>query len=118
MQETWIFDLQQTDEEPRDYAVVLPNLIRQKSKEMGIFLSYYFRNEGGLVEEVQLKDISFTNSTSGELKVDFKVIHYNACLNINSNDKEEMDLNFIFIPSEGIVKLTGPFWPQREPDGI
>lgn len=117
MQESWKFDLEPADNQPAD--VLLRHLIEHKAKEVAIYLSYYYRGEGGLVENVGVKNMVFDSPTTGRLKVDFFVIYYNACLNINSDDdKDEMTLHFEVDPSDGKVKFTGPLWPQREPDEI
>lgn len=118
MQETWVFDLLPSNDLPNE--AVLAELIETKAKEVGIYLSYYYRPEGGLVEQVSLKDdIMFKTPITGSLKVEFDVIYYNACLNINSADnKDEMLLHFDINPEQQKVTFTGPYWPQREPDGL
>lgn|SRR5690606_9470168 len=118
MQEIWEFDMPTAElQSPEDR---LREVLESRSKEIGIYLSYYYRPEGGIVEQVRLKDdIMFTTATTGRLTVDFVVIYYNACLNINSTDnKDQMPLNFEIDPEYGKVKFTGPYWPQREPDGL
>jgi len=118
MQESWEFDFKLIDDLP--VALGLGDLVEQKSKEIGIYLSYYYRPEGGLVEQVALKEgIVLKNATEGSLKVSFYVIYYNACLNIHSEDNtDEMTLSFEIDPERQKVKFTGPYWPQREPDGL
>jgi hypothetical protein len=118
MQESWEFDFKPSDGQP--ITVGLGDLIEKKSKEVGIYLSYYYRGEGGLVEQVALKDdMVFKSPTTGSLKVNFYVIYYNACLNIHSEDnKDEMTLHFEIDTNREKVKFTGPHWPQREPDEI
>jgi hypothetical protein len=118
MQESWEFDFNPSDDLP--VAVWVGDLIEKKSKEVAIYLSYYYRGEGGLVEQVSLKeDVVLESPATGSLKVKFYVIYYNACLNINSEDnKDEMTLRFEIDPERQKVKFTGPHWPQREPDGL
>lgn len=118
MQEIWEFDIPTAEEHVTGDS--FRELLESKSKEIGIYLSYYYRPEGGIVEQVRLKeDILFTTPTTGRLTVDFFVIYYNACLNINSTDnKDQMSLKFEIDPLKQKVKFTGPYWPQREPDGL
>ena len=117
MQESWEFDFNPSDDLP--VAVWLGALIEKRAKEVGIYLSYYYRGEGGLVEQVSLEDVVVESPTTGSLKVNFYVIYYNACLNIHSEDnKDKMTLHFEIEPNRKTVKFTGPYWPQREPDGL
>lgn len=118
MQESWEFDFQYPGERPVDAA--LAELIEAKAKEIGIYLSYYFRGEGGLVERVGLKEgIDFRDPLAGSLKVSFGLVYFNACLNIHDEaEKDEMLLQFEIDPDRQKVKFTGPYWPQREPDGF
>lgn len=118
MQESWEFDFDPSDDLP--VTVWLGDLIEKRSKEVGIYLSYYYRSEGGLVEQVALKeDVIFKSPTTGSLKVNFDVIYYNACLDIHSEDnKDEMTLHFEIDPTRQKIKFTGPYWPQREPDEL
>lgn len=121
MQESWKFDIiELSDKKPYDYNEIIERLFEKKGKDLGIFLSYYYKSEGGLVEDVRLQDgVEFIKSTSGTVKVNFNIIYYNACLDINSdNNRQEMTLNFELIPSEQKIKLIGPYWPEREPDEI
>src|SRR5690606_41459225 len=94
MQEIWEFDMPTAElQSPEDR---LRELLESKSKEIGIYLSYYYRPEGGIVEQVRLKeDILINTPTTGRITVDFFVIYYNACLNINSTDIiDQMYLTF------------------------
>lgn len=118
MQEIWEFDI--PSRSGQQDGSWLPELIATKSKEVGIYLSYYYRPEGGLVEQVRVKEEAvFKDSTTGSLKVEFDVIYFNACLNINSEDnKDEMTLHFEINSEMQKVKFIGPYWPQREPDGL
>jgi len=118
MQEIWEFDIPSGAGQHEDGW--LRDLIDAKSKEVGIYLSYYYRPEGGLVEQVRVKEeAAFRDSTTGSLKVEFDVVYFNACLNINSEDnKDEMTLHFEINSEKQKVKFSGPYWPQREPDGL
>lgn len=98
MQESWEFDFQYPGERPVDAA--LAELIEAKAKEIGIYLSYYYRGEGGLVERVGLKEgIDFRDPLAGSLKVSFGLVYFNACLNIHDEaEKDEMLLQFEIDP--------------------
>src|SRR5690606_19626528 len=118
MQETWEFDFNSSVNLPVEEA--LEALVEKESKEVGIYLSYYYRPEGGLVEQVSLQEgVDFESPTAGTLKVCFYVVYYTACLNIHSEDnKDEMTLHSEIAPERQKVKFTCPYWPQGEPDGL
>ena len=118
MQESWKFKLS-----PSDGNISLEGLIHKAllnyQKDMGIFLSYYYKKEGAVTENVQLNGtINFFEKYKGEFWVDFELIHYNACLNIHEQNKEKMKIRFeIDLNSKELI-LTGPYWPEREMDEI
>ena len=104
------------EEEFKDSIIQL--LVRYK-KELGIMLSYYYKDVGGLVEEVKLdSQITFTSPTSGYFKVSFDVVHFNACLDIHQLNQDCMILHMDLISHTNNIKITGPLWPEREPDEI
>jgi hypothetical protein len=120
MQESWEFEIIQPLDLPNPvYAEMIKDLVGQKAKEIAILLSYYFKSEGGLVEGVKLvDDINFTTETSGTLKVNFKLVHFNACLDIHGINSDQMVLNFNLDPMSKKIKFSGPLWVEREPDEL
>jgi hypothetical protein len=115
MQETWTFDFPETSSASEQ----LGKILEESSKELGIFLSYYYKREGAIAENVGQKGSpSFTTPSSGTLTLDFDLVHFNACLAINEQKREEMEIYFEI--HEGARKLTlkGPYWPEREMDEI
>jgi hypothetical protein len=121
MQETWELDLTNA---PINFVdefkgEEIKRTIKENVKELEILLSYYFKGEGGLVEKVTLTDnINFMTPTTGTFKVKFKVVYFNACWDIHSDDEEQMILNFDVNLLQKKMRLTGPLWPEREPDEI
>ena len=118
MQESWEFEIAQPlDLSNQAYKEMIEDLVEQKAKEIGILLSYYYKGEGGLVEGVKLEDdINFNTQTSGTLKVNFKLVYFNACLDIHSINRDHMVLSFELNPMAKKIKFSGPLWMVREPD--
>ncbi|WP_373521921.1 hypothetical protein [Aquiflexum sp.] len=118
MHETWKFDISTSDDD-RSLKDVMKELLLENQKDMGIFLSYYYKKDGAITEGVQLYGpINFVKEYSGDFLVDFELIFYNACLNIHEQNKEKMKIQFeIDLDSKELI-LIGPYWPEREMDEI
>ncbi|GMQ28614.1 hypothetical protein [Algoriphagus confluentis] len=115
MQETWTFDFQSTANPKED----LERLLAEREQELGIFLSYYYKKEGAVAEKVKLKSgPEFYSSKTGSMVLDFDLVHFNACLAINEQVREEMKVDFKVDEENQKLILTGPFWPIREMDEI
>ncbi|WP_009032553.1 hypothetical protein [Indibacter alkaliphilus] len=118
MQESWIFHIKESNKDLSKEALVR-EIINQDNKDFGIFLSYYFRKEGAVVENVKFKELHLDKHlTQGKVKVNFNLIHYNACLNIHEQAPEEMELEFNIDKAEKTILITGPYWPEREMDEL
>lgn len=115
MQETWIFDFP-TSKTPKED---LESLISKKEKDLGIFLSYYYKKEGAVTEKVKLKsDPILESETTGSFILEFDLVHFNACLAIHEQAREEMKIAFEIDPHLEKIKLIGAYWPSREMDEI
>ncbi len=115
MQETWTFDFPKTSSP----EIQLKSILEDQEKDLGIFLSYYFKNEGAVAEKVKLNgEPEFETPTSGKLTLAFDLVHFNACLAIHDQAREMMDLTFEIDHLAEKVTLTGAFWPSREMDEI
>ena len=115
MQESWTFDFPKTDAATDQ----LIQTLEREQKELGIFLSYYYKKEGAVAEKVALKTgPEFSDKTNGNFVVDFDLVHFNACLAIHEQKREEMKLTFEIDESNEKLKLSGPYWPEREMDEI
>lgn len=115
MQETWTFPFPKTNIPENQ----LENILVEKEKELGIFLSDYYKKEGAVAEKVMLiGSPEFITKTTGNLTLRFDLVHFNACLAIHEQAKEEMKITFEIDESNQEVKLTGAFWPSREMDEI
>ncbi|MBN7810891.1 hypothetical protein J0A68_07995 [Algoriphagus sp. H41] len=115
MQETWSFDFPKTESLPDQ----LTDILEREAKELGIFLSYYYKKEGALAEKVSLKGKPiFVDERKGKLVLDFDLVHFNACLAIHEQKREEMTVDFEIDPTHEKLKLVGPYWPSREMDEI
>lgn len=118
MQESWKFDLS-VCEETVDLKEIISETLSEKALEMGIFLSYYYKKEGAVVENVKLVDnIEFTDTLKGKLSVVFDLIYFNACLNINEQGNEKMEIDFELEKDKRELILVGPYWPERGMDEI
>lgn len=115
MQETWTFDFPNSDQLEDDLIL----LIETNAKELGIFLSFYYKKEGALAEMVKLKSKpKFESPTSGKLILEFNLAYFNACLGINEQEKDEMKIDFNIDLNSQKVTFIGAFWPSREMDEI
>ncbi|KEO73992.1 hypothetical protein [Anditalea andensis] len=114
MQESWKFIIDSKSAVADEH--IIRNLIKEHSREMGIFLSYYFKNEGAVVENVTSDEVKISIPGKGKVKVIFDLIHYNACLNINDQRKDQMKIDYLIENNK--VILTGPYWPERGQDEI
>src|SRR5690554_5131298 len=121
MQEFWEFDVDQpiNDRSGPLNAELIKELVKKNTKDMAIYLSYYYRGEGGLVEQVEWADeLYFENPSSGNFKVTYDVVYFNACLDIHTGNKNDMLISFHLDKVQGKLRLSGPHWPERGPDEL
>lgn len=115
MQETWTFDFPST----QNPAKGLELLLGTREKDLGIFLSYYFKKDGAVAEQVTMKSAPvFETELTGSVELEFVLAYFNACLAINEQAKEEMKITFEIDSKSEKIKLIGAFWPSREMDEI
>lgn len=115
MQESWTFDFYLISFSPESWE----SLIQTKQLELGIFLSYYYKGQGAVVEKVRLKEEPKQDTgDSGTLILAFQLIYFNACLAIHETQEEEMKITFQLDRTKKTLKLVGAFWPSRDPDEI
>ncbi len=114
MQETWILTLPKSEKRTSEE---IKQLLTENDKDLGIFLSYYFKKEGALAEKVNLvSDINFKDQTTGDFNLEFDLVHFNACLAIHDQKRDQMKITFEIIVDN--LNLKGPYWPEREMDEI
>ncbi|RAI91395.1 hypothetical protein [Algoriphagus yeomjeoni] len=114
MQETWTITLP-SSKKPTSNELKL--VLSDNKKDLGIFLSYYFKKEGALAEKVDLSsEINFKNESEGDFDLEFDLIHYNACLAIHDQKRDSMKITFEIENDK--LNLKGPYWPEREMDEI
>ena len=115
MQESWSFELPNCTTLQDGINAVL----QLKQIELGIFLSYYYKKGGAVVEKVsQTSEIQFTSPISGSLTVAFDLIYFNACRDIHQQERGEMELQVTLDEEKKILRLQGEFWPTRDGDEI
>ncbi|RZS97584.1 hypothetical protein BC751_3199 [Cecembia calidifontis] len=118
MQETWRIKLSGPIE-PENTRELLLQVFENKTKDLGIFLSYYYKKQGAVTENVTLlKPPVFRNQFSGQVSVKFDLIFFNACLNIHEKERDQLELSFEILPENAEILITGPYWPEREMDEI
>lgn len=118
MQETWKFKISEPIEDTNTQSLLL-RLLENNTKDLGIFLSFYFRKQGAVAENVVIFNSPvFMDEFSGKVKVKFDLVFFNACLNIHEKENDQMELSFRILPEEAQLIITGPYWPEREMDEI
>jgi hypothetical protein len=115
MQETWTLDFGKIESTESGLKL----LLEKNEKDLGIFLSYYYKKEGAVAEKVKLKiGPEYTSEKSGSMILYFDLVHFNACLAIHEQKREEIKIEFEINSHENQLKLIGPYWPTREMDEI
>ena len=114
MQETWTLELPKSLKPLSDQVKVV---LAENEKDLGIFLSYYFKKEGALAEKVNLRsEINLKDQTSGDFELEFDLVHFNACLAIHEQKRDTIKITFEIKDKK--LNLKGPYWPEREMDEI
>ena len=115
MQESWTFDFPFDTPSSEAWSW----LIQTQQRDLGIFLSYYYKRQGAVVEKVQLTTAPQLDSqNSGTLCLGFELVYFNACQDLHETQAEEMKLSFQFDAAKKTLNLLGAYWPSREPDEI
>ena len=115
MQESWSFDFPFDSPSSEAWSW----LVQTQQRDLGIFLSYYYKRQGAVVEKVQLKTVPQLDSqNSGNLCLSFELVYFNACQDLHETQAEEMKLSFQFDAAKKTLNLVGAYWPSREPDEI
>lgn len=118
MQETWEFKISQPIEKS-NFPLLLVSLFEKNTKELSIFLSFYFRKQGAVAENVVIFNSPvLMDEFSGLVKVKFDLVFFNACLNIYEKENDQMELSFKILPEDALIIIKGPYWPEREMDEI
>ncbi|MHA7128794.1 hypothetical protein [Algoriphagus namhaensis] len=106
MQVTWTF---------RNTPVLdsdsLQKYLKEQVKELEIFLSYYYKNQGATAENVKLsQNPEFKEQGRGILRFTFDIAYFNLCLNIDEKEKGKMKVNFFIDPDKNELQLIGEDW--------
>lgn len=92
MQEIWTLELPRSEKSLSEQIKIV---LAENKKDLGIFLSYYFKKEGALSEKVDLNSkITFKNDSSGDFNLAFDLVHFNACLAIHEQKRDQMKVSF------------------------
>ena len=114
MQESWTFDFPFDTPSSEAWSW----LVQTQQRDLGIFLSYYYKRQGAVVEKVQFKTTQLDSKNSGTLCLSFELVYFNACQDLYETQAEEMKLSFQFDAAKKTLNLLGAYWPTREPDEI
>lgn len=115
MQESWNFELSNCTTLQEGLEAVM----KTSQIELGIFLSYYYKKGGAVVEKVTLdSQTQLTSPLSGTLRVAFDLIYFNACRDIHQQERGEMELQVTWDEEKRILRLQGEYWPTRDGDEI
>jgi hypothetical protein len=118
MQEKWVFE-SESIKKVKEFKPALLHVLHNHMNELEIFLSQYTKPDGAIAENVQfLAPEELTNAQSGFFSLGYNKVFFNACLNINESDLDRIKLKYHFNADEGQLILTGPDFPEREPDEI
>jgi hypothetical protein len=116
MQETWKIKLGKPISND-EIAQKLPELLERHRKDLGIFLSYYFRKQGAVAEDVKLHTTILPHDpNTGSFELDFALVFFNACLNIHETAREKMAITYAL--EEEILTLKGEYWPERDSEDL
>ena len=120
MQELLELDLsnESLNAEKQDLKEGLETALLEQQNSLGILLSYYYKEQGGLVENVRFSGINFETSAAGTVRVGFNVVYFNACWDIHETNQDSMLLNFTLDAPTKRLKLYGPSMPEREQNEI
>lgn len=111
MQVKWDFQLEKDYEENLQSSI--QSILAKEKRDLGIFLSYYFKREGAVAENVMLKgNPNFLTKSTGNLILEFDLVHFNACLAIHEEKKDQLKIDFKI--NQGVLELSGPNWPERD----
>lgn len=116
MQENWTFEI---GEEPLRNEMEIDDFLTSRKKELGIFLSFYYKKNGAVAENVSvINTLLLDDKKSGNLTLSFDVVYFNACLAIHEQEQDKMSLKFKLDRENRKLDLIGPNWPEREMDDI
>lgn len=106
MQEHWTFK-----NTPRLSSESLVSFLAAESKQLAIFLSYYYRGKSATAENVRLYGAPiFSSPDSGSIKLQYEVAYFDRCRDIDEREQETMKINFQFDEAKTELTLLGEDW--------
>jgi hypothetical protein len=118
MQETWDITMSASPD-VKSPEEALRKALQANRKEIGILLSYHFKGEGAVAENVEVNDsLNFTDPNHGSVQVEFDLVYFNACLNIHEQQKDSLEILFEIDEGWENLKLICPDRPERGMDEI
>ncbi|MGV3705154.1 MAG: hypothetical protein ACO1NU_07215 [Arcticibacter sp.] len=124
MQETTKFAMSpqamEAIENGADRKVILAQTLENEIKHVeDLLMGYHFR-ERGSVDHLELDTTNMTVDEQGKGSFTARYIlgMYNACADLDLSDKAKMEIDFEVDFENGMITLTGEFFPEREPDDI
>lgn len=106
MQEHWKFR-----NTPRLSSESLVSFLENQTKELEIFLSYYYRGKSATAENVKLRtEPIFKNPKEGSFILSFEVSYFDRCRDIDERAQDQMKITFKFDEANLELHLLGEDW--------
>ncbi|MCH7400253.1 hypothetical protein ACFOUP_07175 [Belliella kenyensis] len=116
MQEVWTFGID-PKEEFKTNEDLIKKQVELNQKELGIMLSYYYKSQGAVVEQVKfISTMASMEDNTAKVMLGFAVIHFNACLNIHDQKQERIEIQVKVVENE--ITFIGPEIMERGMDEI
>lgn len=96
-------------------SILLNEFLFNKAKIEDMLTGYYF-NTRGRIYNVTINKPVMDAQNRGYLYVYYFIGHFNACADIDSYEEEKMKLSFVLNLDKAEVKISGEYFPEREPD--
>ncbi|MCH7409425.1 hypothetical protein MM239_08470 [Belliella sp. DSM 111904] len=116
MQEIWTFEINNKSEFESNEDLIKKQ-VEINQKELGIMLSYYYKPQGAVVEQVKfISTIVSKADNTAKIILGFVVVHFNACLNIHDQNQERIEMTVKVTENE--ITFRGPEILERGMDEI
>lgn len=80
-----------------------------------LLMAYYFSSRNRVFDLV-IRNPQFLTETTGRFKLDYKLGHFYACADIDTQQDESMTVGFRLEVATSELVLQGEYWPERGPD--
>jgi|GEM_PF-822893 len=103
-----------------DKNVILAQTLTNEIKHVeDLLMGYHFRERGSVDHlELDTSSMMVDDEGRGSFMARYILGLYNACADLDLSDKAKMQIDFEADFKNGMITLTGEFFPEREPDDI